>query len=315
MIQLTNVAKMYGNNYAVKDVTFDIKKGEILGFLGRNGAGKTTTMNIITGYISMTEGSVTVDGFDILKNPIEAKRKIGYLPEQPPLYLDMTVREYLSFSCELKGIKGSKEIIAQIDKVAYTVKVEDVIKRPLRNLSKGYRQRVGIAQALIGSPDYIILDEPTVGLDPMQIIEIRSLIKELKKECTVILSSHILPEVSDVCERLVIIHKGRIVAQDSINKLLSQLGANKRLKVRVKGDTDVFKSLFLAVPGVISVDLIGEMEPQAYDYILQTEEGADVREHIAASIVGAKQSLLMLKPMDITLEDVFLRVIDEEKEV
>ena len=213
MIQLSNVAKLYGHNYAVKDVTFDINKGEILGFLGRNGAGKSTTMNIITGYISMNEGKVTVDGFDILKNPIEAKRKIGYLPEQPPLYLDMTVREYLSFACELKGIKGSKPIAAQIDKVAYTVKVEDVIKRPLRNLSKGYRQRVGIAQALIGSPDYIILDEPTVGLDPMQIIEIRSLIKELKNECTVILSSHILPEVADVCERLVIIHKGHALSR------------------------------------------------------------------------------------------------------
>ncbi len=235
MIEIQNVSKRYGSKYAVKDVTFTIPKGEILGFLGRNGAGKTTTMNIVTGYISSSAGRVLLDGHDILEEPRLVKRHIGYLPEQPPLYLDMTVMEYLIFVCNIKEVRKRSQM-PHIDDICELVKITDVRHRLIKNLSKGYRQRVGLAQSLVGNPDIIILDEPTVGLDPRQIIEIRNLIKDLGKDHTIVLSSHILHEVSDVCERVVIINQGEIVAQDTLDNLRQGTDEVQRLSVRIAGD-------------------------------------------------------------------------------
>ena len=234
MIEIQNVSKRYGNKYAVKDVTFTINKGEILGFLGRNGAGKSTTMNMITGYISSSAGRILLDGYDILKNPREVKRQIGYLPELPPLYMDMTVDEYLRFCCDIKGV-ARKYVTKHLNDICELTGLGEVRKRLIKNLSKGYKQRVGLAQALVGNPEVVILDEPTVGLDPKQIIEIRRLIRDLGEDHTVVLSSHILPEVADVCERLVIINNGQIVAQDTLENLTHGIGETYRMTLRVKG--------------------------------------------------------------------------------
>ena len=232
MIEIQNVSKRYGNKYAVKDVTFTINKGEILGFLGRNGAGKSTTMNMITGYISSSAGRILLDGYDILKNPREVKRQIGYLPELPPLYMDMTVDEYLRFCCDIKGV-ARKYVTKHLNDICELTGLGEVRKRLIKNLSKGYKQRVGLAQALVGNPEVVILDEPTVGLDPKQIIEIRRLIRDLGEDHTVVLSSHILPEVADVCERLVIINNGQIVAQDTLENLTHGIGETYRMTLRV----------------------------------------------------------------------------------
>ena len=232
MITISNLTKKYGDKYALDNISFNVKKGEVLGFLGPNGAGKSTTMNIITGYISYTDRSVNIDGYDILENPIEVKKKIGYLPEIPPLYLDMVVWDYLEFVYELKKIKTEDEK-SHIQQVIDMVKIDNVKNRKIANLSKGYRQRVGLAGALIGDPEILILDEPTVGLDPKQIIEIRNVIKELGKEKTVILSSHILSEISAVCDRVIIINKGKFVAEDTPKNLSDKLGDNKKMLFRI----------------------------------------------------------------------------------
>ena len=237
MITISNLTKKYGDKYALDNISFNVKKGEVLGFLGPNGAGKSTTMNIITGYISYTDGSVNIDGYDILENPIEVKKKIGYLPEIPPLYLDMVVWDYLEFVYELKKIKTEDEK-SHIQQVIDMVKIDNVKNRKIANLSKGYRQRVGLAGALIGDPEILILDEPTVGLDPKQIIEIRNVIKELGKEKTVILSSHILSEISAVCDRVIIINKGKFVAEDTPKNLSDKLGDNKKCCFRISGDRE-----------------------------------------------------------------------------
>ena len=231
MIELKHVTKRYGAKCAVDDISFTINKGEVLGFLGRNGAGKSTTMNMITGYISASEGQITLDGMDVLEQPREVKRRIGYLPEQPPLYMDMTVEEYLKFVCDIKEVR-KKSQKAHLDDLYNLVKITDVRHRLIKNLSKGYKQRVGLAQALVGNPDVVIMDEPTVGLDPKQIIEIRKLISGLGQNHTVVLSSHILHEVADVCDRVVIINKGRIVAQDTLANLTQGIGEAIRLTVR-----------------------------------------------------------------------------------
>jgi ABC-2 type transport system ATP-binding protein len=228
MIEIRNLVKYYGDILAVNDVTFTVQKGEILGFLGPNGAGKTTTMNILTGFLSATSGTVTINGYDILENPQMAKRCIGYLPENPPLYLDMTVIEFLKFVSELKGVV-KEDRIKQLAEIMKLVRITDVANRLIKNLSKGYRQRVGIAQALVGNPEVLVLDEPTVGLDPKQIIEIRNLIKELGKRHTVILSSHILPEVQAVCERVVIINKGKIAAEDTPEGLSRKMAKTSKV--------------------------------------------------------------------------------------
>ena len=313
MIKVENVTKRYGNKTAVDDVTFEVQKGEIVGFLGRNGAGKSTTMNIITGYISSTTGSASVDGYDILKSPLEVKKRIGYLPEQPPLYMDMTVREYLSFVSDIKHVPGAKKT-AHIGDVCDLVGIADMRGRLIRNLSKGYKQRVGLAQALIGNPEVLILDEPTVGLDPRQIIEIRKLIKDLGKDHTVILSSHILPEVADVCERVIIIDKGRIVAQDTLENLSSNVNEITRLTLRIQGEEGNVRKALREVRGVRYVEVLGIKEAGTVDFLVESERNLDVRADVFRAMVSLQRPVLMFRPMDVTLEDIFLQLTSQDKE-
>ena len=314
MVQVINLTKRYGQHVAVDQVSFTVEKGEIVGFLGPNGAGKTTTMNIITGYISATEGSVKVDGFDILEEPEEVKKRIGYMPEFPPLYLDMTVQEYLNFVSDIKKI-DRKTKKKSMEKIMDMVKIGDVRKRLIKNLSKGYRQRVGLAQALIGAPPVLILDEPTVGLDPKQIIEIRNLIIELGKDHTIILSSHILPEVSAVCERVLIINKGKIVASDTPENLSKRLGDTGRLSVRVAGPERQVVKLLRELPGVKSVDSTGAKEPGTVDLLVEAEKDIDIRRPLFHALSRAEYPILQMKPIDLTLEEIFLQVTTEEREV
>lgn len=314
MIEIKNLSKRYGDKYAIKDVSFTINNGEILGFLGRNGAGKSTTMNIITGYISSSEGSVEVDGYDILENPMEAKRHIGYLPEQPPLYMDMTVDEYMQFICDVKRIRKTSRK-SHLDEIYDLVRIGDVRKRLIRNLSKGYKQRVGLAQALVGNPDVIILDEPTVGLDPKQIIEIRKLIKDLGRDHTVVLSSHILHEVADVCERLVIINKGEIVAQDTLENLTKGISETSRLMVRVAGAEKAAQRLIRELNGVRYVEVMGSKEPDTVDIMIETDQNVDVRRAMFNALSRNTMPILMLRSLDMTLEDIFLQLTTEDKEV
>ncbi len=314
MIEIKNVTKRYGEKVAVDDISFNINDGEILGFLGRNGAGKTTTMNIVTGYISSTAGSVKLDGIDILENPREFKRQIGYLPEQPPLYMEMTVKDYLHFACDIKGVVSSKQK-AHIADIVDLVKLGDVYGRMIRNLSKGYKQRVGLAQALIGNPKVVILDEPTVGLDPRQMVEIRRLIKELGKHHTVVLSSHILPEVQDICERVVIINKGRIVAQDMLENLTHGMSENAHVTVRVQGDEKQVQRLLREIPGVTYVEALGVKEPGSCDYMVEASERQDIRRPMFAALAKAGCPIMMLKPTEFTLEDIFMRVTAEKEDL
>lgn len=276
MIEIKNVTKRFGQHLAVDNLNFTVNEGEILGFLGPNGAGKSTTMNIITGYISATEGTVTVDGYDILDNPEEVKKRIGYMPEFPPLYLDMTVREYLNFVFEIKKVdlKNRKQ---EMDRILELVRITDVRDRLIKNLSKGYKQRVGLAQALVGNPPVLILDEPTVGLDPKQIIEIRNLIKQLGRKHTIILSSHILPEVSAVCQRVVIINKGRIVASDTPENLSKRLGESSKLTLRIAAPERQAVKVLRDVAGIKYVEAQGVREPDTIDVWIEAEKDIDVR--------------------------------------
>jgi len=309
MIEVKNLVKRYGTKCAVDDVSFTIRRGEILGFLGPNGAGKSTTMNIITGYLSSTEGSVTIDGVDVLDDPIAAKKKIGFLPEQPPLYLDMTVKDYLNFVCDLKSVnKDRKKHVAEICKV---VKIDNVYNRIIKNLSKGYRQRVGIAQAMVGNPEVLILDEPTVGLDPHQIIEIRNLIKDLGKNHTVILSSHILPEVQAVCDRVIVINKGRLVADDTPDRLSKQLSSDHRLILRIDGPERDTYNVLTKIGGVAKVEQLGEKEPGTRDYIVEAENGVDIRRAIFTRLADRGYPILSMRSSEMTLEDIFLQLTDE----
>ncbi len=313
MIEIQNISKKYGDKYAVKDATFTIKKGEILGFLGRNGAGKSTTMNIVTGYISATSGRVLLNGHDILEEPREVKRCIGYLPEMPPLYMDMTVDEYLRFVCDIKDVKKSY-IRSHLDDITELVRITDVRKRLIKNLSKGYKQRVGMAQALVGNPEVVIMDEPTVGLDPRQIIEIRKLIKELGEDHTVVLSSHILHEVADVCERVVIINQGSIVAQDTLENLTKNISDTARFRMRVEGPERDVQKLIRSIPGTRTVDQMGVKEPGTYDFLVETDRNTDVRRPLFTALAKQGYPILMLRPMDIELEDIFLQLTTERGE-
>ena len=313
MIQVTNLTKTYGSKVAVNNISFTVEKGEVVGFLGRNGAGKTTTMNMITGYISSTGGTVTVDGCDILEQPLEAKRKIGYLPEQPPLYTDLTVNEYLDFAADLKGI-AKKNRKQHLDEIKELVKITDVSGRLIGNLSKGYRQRVGMAQALVGNPEILILDEPTVGLDPNQIIEIRKLIKRLGKEHTVILSSHILPEVADVCEKVIIIDRGSIVAQDTISNLSRGTGESSMLSVRIAGGENQVLRTVREIAGVLKAESLGTREPGSIDVIITTNKTTDVRRALFNAAARAGTPILLCRYMDITLEDIFLQFTGSKRE-
>ena len=311
MIEVKDLTKYYGRHIGVENLNFTVNKGEILGFLGPNGAGKSTMMNIITGFISATEGSVSVDGHDILEEPQEVKKRLGYLPEAPPLYLDMTVREYLNFVGDIKKVdKKTKK--ASLEKIMDVVRIEEVYKRLIKNLSKGYRQRVGLAQALIGNPPVLVLDEPTIGLDPKQIIEIRNLIKDLGREHTIILSSHILPEVTAVCERVIIIHRGKIVASDTIENLSRGLRGSRRLSVRIAGPEKGSLDLIKALPEVEKVDLMGSREPDTFDFYVEAKGEADVRKPVFQAMSKAKYPILMMRSVDLTLEDIFIQLTTDE---
>jgi len=314
MIEIQNLTKSYGQIKAVDDISFTVEKGEILGFLGPNGAGKSTTMNIITGFIPSTEGTVKVCGYDIMENPTEVKRRIGYLPEQPPLYMDMTVSEYLSFVSDLK-IVSKKLKKSQIDDVMELVKLGDVRGRLVKNLSKGYKQRVGLAQSLLGNPEVLVLDEPTVGLDPKQIIEIRKLIKALGKQHTIILSSHILPEVSAVCERVVIINKGKIAAIDTPENLSKGMGTVSKLSATIAGPKSSIISNIEAIYGIKYVEPHIEKDKDVIEYIIESDKDTDIRRPLFFAMAKAGYPIIELKSLDLSLEDIFLQLTMQEKEV
>ncbi len=312
MLKIEHLVKNYGNICAVDDISFEIGEGEIVGFLGPNGAGKSTTMNMLTGFLSSTSGNVIINGMDILENPIEAKRLIGYLPEQPPLYLDMTVEEYLSFAYDLKGCAYNRE--KHLKEICEVVKITDVYKRVIRNLSKGYRQRVGIAQALVGNPPIIIFDEPTVGLDPKQIIEIRNLIRTLGKDHTVILSTHILQEVQAVCDRIIIINKGKIVADEATENITRAVQNNRRFNVKICGpQKDVFNML-KSRHGIKYVEQLAGKDGDAYIFAIESEYGVDVRKNLFYACAEKNWPLIGLEALGMSLEDIFITIVDTTSE-
>ncbi len=314
MIEVQNLTKQYGAKKAVDSLNFTVHDGEILGFLGPNGAGKSTTMNMLTGYISSTSGKALINGVDILDDPINAKKNIGYLPEIPPLYLDMTVKDYLNFVYDLKKCKIPRK--AHLEDVCGLVKITDVYNRIIRNLSKGYKQRVGLAQALIGNPPILILDEPTVGLDPKQIIEIRTLIKKLGKKHTVILSSHILPEIQAVCDRIIIINRGKIAADDTTENLTKNIMTDHRLIARIDGAREEVLKTIKGISGVVSVTADMEREKGVYDYEIETKEDADIRRELFKRVAARNWIILGLKTSEMTLEDIFLKItMDDSFEI
>jgi len=310
VIEVQHLTKRYGPVTAVDDVSFSVQRGEILGFLGPNGAGKTTTMRVLTGYMPPTDGKAVVAGYDVFEQPIEAKRRTGYLPETPPLYPDMTVRDYLSFVSRIKGVPRG-ERTARVNEMMEKTRIADVANRHCGKLSKGYRQRVGLAQALMHNPDVLILDEPTAGLDPKQIIETRQLIKALAGDHTIILSTHILPEVSQTCQRVVIINKGKVVAVDTPDNLTSRLQGSETMYLQVDaGGADV-ASMLQRVSGVTRV-AVTDTKQQIVGYEVDSEAGRDVRRELAAAIVGRGWGLLEMRPMRLSLEEIFLHVTTEE---
>ena len=313
MIRAENLTKRYGQHVAIDSLDFNIEKGEILGFLGPNGAGKSTTMNIITGYLSASDGKVLVNDLDVLEHPNEVKKMIGYLPEQPPLYLEMTALEYLKFVGEIKGVP-KLELKSDLDRIMELVKIADVRHRLIRNLSKGYRQRVGLAQALIGNPELLILDEPTIGLDPKQIIEMRNLIKSLGKEHTIVLSSHILPEISAVCQRVLIINKGKIAATDTPENLSQRIAGKNRLSLRVEGPAKEVKSKLTSLDGIKSVDVTSSTEESAVDVLVEADKDHDLRREVFRAMSKADYPILMMRPMDMSLEDIFLQLTTTESQ-
>lgn len=311
MIEVKNITKCYGNTKAVDNVSFTVESGEILGFLGPNGAGKSTTMNIITGYLSSSSGTVTVDGCEILDDPKGVKSKIGYLPEIPPLYLDMTVQKYLEFMFDLKKVKLDKE--EHIEEVCRLVKISSVTHRLIKNLSKGYKQRVGLAQAILGNPPVLILDEPTVGLDPKQIIEIRNLVKSLGKKHTVILSSHILSEVQAICDRVVIISNGRVVADETTEGLSKKLAKSNRLLIEVEGSKSKIIDAISAISDVKSVKTERELSEGVYEFSVDVKEDADIRRKLFFALADARMPILKLQSDGITLEEAFLKLTTDTK--
>lgn len=309
MIKISHLVKNYGSFCAVDDISFEVERGEVVGFLGPNGAGKSTTMNILTGYLSSTSGSVSIGGVDILDDPLNAKRLIGYLPEQPPLYPDMTVDEYLSFAYDLKGCTLNKE--KHINEVCAVVKIGEVRKRLIKNLSKGYRQRVGIAQALIGNPPVVIFDEPTIGLDPKQIIEIRNLIRTLGKEHTVILSTHILQEVQAVCDRIVIINKGKIVADELTENISRAVENNRRFNIKISGPQRDVLATLRNLPGVTYAEVLAARDGDAYTYMVESEVGVDIRKKLFWTMAEKKWPIIGLEALGMSIEDIFIAVVDK----
>lgn len=312
IIEVKNLSKSYGSKLAVNNISFTANNGEILGFLGPNGAGKTTTMNIITGYLSASSGTARINGADILESPIEAKLNLGYLPEQPPLYLDMTVREYLNFVYGLKRCKLPKK--SHLGEIMELTRIADTERRVIRNLSKGYRQRVGLAQALIGNPSALILDEPTVGLDPKQIIEIRDLIKRLGEHHTVILSSHILSEVQAVCDRIVIIDRGRLIANDTADNLSRDLSADHKLTVQIEGPIKEVEQLLRQIPDMADVCFVRSVDKTVFEYELNPKSGKDVRREVFKRMASRHYPILMMRGSELTLEEIFLKLTTEKGE-
>ena len=306
MIEVRNLTKHYGDKHAVNDISFTVEDGEILGFLGPNGAGKSTTMNMLTGYISSTSGQALINGVDILEDPIKAKSFIGYLPEQPPLYLDMTVKGYLNYIFDLKKCKLPRK--AHLKEVMDLTKITDVQERLIKNLSKGYKQRVGLAQALVNNPPVLILDEPTVGLDPKQILEIRTLIKKLGRNHTVILSSHILSEIQAVCDRIIIINHGVVAAHDTTDNLSKNVSTDHRIIARIEGPKDEIVRALRDIDGIKYVKADMEREPGVYEYELEAVPGSDIRRDLFEIVRRPGWPLLACRSAEMTLEDVFLKI-------
>lgn len=309
MIEIKNLVKRYGNHFAVDDISFTINDGEIVGFLGPNGAGKSTTMNIITGYLSSTSGTAVIDGHDILEDTLEAKKCVGFLPEQPPLYIDMTVWEYLSFVYDLKGCDFNKQ--KHLDEVLALVKVADVKNRLIRNLSKGYKQRVGIAGALIGNPKIIILDEPTVGLDPQQVIDIRNLVRNLGKKHTVILSTHIMQEVQAVCDRIIVINNGKIIADEKTASFNNAVNQNTKYRVKIAGPQREVLRHLRSLVGVVSCELHGEREGDAFSYDIESAPNIDIRKTLFRTLAEKEWPMLGMEAVGMELEEIFLRLVNK----
>ena len=309
MIKISHLVKNYGSICAVDDISFEIERGEVVGFLGPNGAGKSMTMNIITGYLSSTSGTVTIGGVDILDDPLNAKRLIGYLPEQPPLYPDMTVEEYLGFAYDLKNCKFNKA--KHIKEICDVVKISDVRGRLIKNLSKGYKQRVGIAQALVGNPPVIIFDEPTIGLDPKQIIEIRNLIRTLGREHTVILSTHILQEVQAVCDRIIIINKGRLVADELTENISKAVENTRRFNLKISGPQREVLATLKNMPGIVYAEVLAARDGDAYTYMIESEVNVDIRKKVFWTMAENRWPIIGFEALGMSIEDIFIAVVDK----
>jgi ABC-2 type transport system ATP-binding protein len=310
LISVENLTKKYASKTAIEGMSFQVQKGEILGFLGPNGAGKTTTMRIITGYMPCTDGAVKVDGYDVAEQPLEVRRRIGYLPENPPLYTEMTVIGYLRFVAKLKGVSGAN-MQSEVERVMQRVNITDVQNRIIAKLSKGYKQRVGIAQALLNDPPVLILDEPTIGLDPKQIHEVRELVKSLAGNHTVVLSTHILPEVEQTCHRVIIIDHGKIVAVDTPQNLRAQIQGGARVILEVEGPAPEIVTTVKAIPGVLDIRIANESGARSRFYI-DGEIGRDVRSELARTIVNKGWGLLELQSESMSLEDIFIKLTTAE---
>lgn len=310
MIKVNSLTKKYGKNIAVNNVTFSVGEGEIVGILGPNGAGKSTLMNMLTGYISSSYGDIKIGTFDILEKPSEAKKLVGYLPEIPPLYPEMTVGEYLSFVYDLKKCKYDKK--AHIAEICDVVKITEVYGRIIKNLSKGYRQRVGLAMALIGNPQILILDEPTAGLDPKEIVEIRNLIKKLGEVKTVLISSHILSEIQSTCQRVIILNKGEILMDADIDTLSVNVGPNSRYGVRLSAPEEEVIPAFSVLPGVSKIEYVGSFEKGTVDIIIEADKNIDIRKVLFDECARRNWYILMITPLGVSLEDIFLKIVDKD---
>ncbi|HMV47231.1 MAG TPA: ABC transporter ATP-binding protein [Blastocatellia bacterium] len=312
MIEVEHLTKSYGQARAVNDISFKVEKGEILGFLGPNGAGKTTTMRILTGYLPATGGTARIAGYDVFEDSMEVRKRIGYLPETPPLYPDMTISDYLSFVARIKGVEAANVP----GRVAEAMKMTNLTDRKdwlIKKLSRGYKQRVGIAQAVVHNPDVVILDEPTVGLDPNQIKEVRNLIKGLAGDHTIILSTHILPEVEMTCDRVVIINKGKIAAIDTTENLTSQLKGGERVRIVVRGEADGLRGALETIEGVSKIEIEAIEHGGGVSAMVENEQGIDLRGRIASQVVGSGFELLELRAVSLSLEDIFMQLTTEEK--
>lgn len=309
MIEVKNVTKKYGKAVAVDDISFEIKEGEIVGLLGPNGAGKSTTMNMLTGFIEQTEGEIIVDGYNMLKKPKKAKKEIGYMPEGVPLYMDLTVKEFVTYMAEIKKV-NKKERKEKVEKIIEQTGLKDVEKKLVKNLSRGYKQRVSMAGALVGEPKILILDEPTVGLDPKQITEIRNLIKDLGKTHTIILSSHILSEVSQICNKVIIINKGKIVAVDTPENLENKVSNNNMIYVTVEDKDNKIESVKEKVQGIEKIELIKNNEDETKEYVIETAKDTDIRKEIFAELAKDNITIFEMKKADSTLEDAFMKLIE-----